>query len=463
MNYDELLTLCGYEPEEIERERPRIEKAFRKLEFTPEDIARGEKRVRQYYDIELTSIRKVLGLWIKSLIDLVLAKEEGKKVIYTAMPPMFQVLNAMAMASKDVYVIAPDIILAQTLGGIFDKLSPILEVAEGDLLPAGSAFCGGIQAKLGAIMKGVIPVPDLLVSTGFVCDQTPKIDERLGERYGIPVAYVDSPHDAYQKNWPQVSDERVKYLAQESIDALTKFKEVTGYSATEEMGQRANLRAADLRKRCDKVFDLVRNADPTPTGFNNVGNLVRSANAVVNTTTFAEDIEGLIDLFYKELKERIDRGEGVLPKGAPRIGITMIYCDPAPISMMEKSGLAVVIDLSGLVTTNRENIPSRYEDFWERGAESLLRWLGAKLARRLTQVCKEWDLDGAILNFPIGCRELCVAPHKAKQLITKELGIPVLLLESDHVDTRHYSAESMKSRVEAFAEVLKAAKAAKTK
>ena len=95
MYYDELLRLCGYEPEEIERERPRIEKAFDKIELTPEDINRGMKRVNHYFDIELTSIRKMMGLWIKSLIDLVLAREERDKIIYCAAPPFPQLANAM--------------------------------------------------------------------------------------------------------------------------------------------------------------------------------------------------------------------------------------------------------------------------------------------------------------------------------------------------------------------------------
>ena len=463
MYYDELLRLCGYEPEQIERERPRIEKAFEKLEFTPEDIDRGEKRVRQYFDIELNSIRKTLGLWIQCLIDLVLAREERRKIIYCAMPPFSSLMNVMAMVSEDIYVSPPDIVLSHTVGGIFDKLNPILETAEGDLLPAGSASCGGILAKLGAIIKGIIPVPDLLVSSGFVCDQTPKIDQLIGERYGIPVAYVDGPHDEMRKNWPQISDRRVKYLAQEAKDALTKFKEVTGYTVTEEVSRRANERSTDLATRCNQVFDLIRHADPAPISFVNIGKAFPLVVAV-NTTTLYKDMEGLVDLLYREIGERVDRGEGVLPKGALRVAVDVIWTDPAPLSMIEKAGLVVVIDLgNGMVATEPERVPSKYEGFWESSANLVLRFCGTKFAERLTQMCKESGFDGVILNYPIGCRDLCIAPLKARELITKELGIPVLLLECDHVDTRNYSAEAMRGRVEAFAEMLKAAKAAKAK
>jgi hypothetical protein len=78
MYYDSVFRLCGYEPREIEEQRPRIERAFGKLEFTPEDFDRAEERVREYFDIELAGIRKMLGLWLQSLVDVVLAREEGR-------------------------------------------------------------------------------------------------------------------------------------------------------------------------------------------------------------------------------------------------------------------------------------------------------------------------------------------------------------------------------------------------
>jgi benzoyl-CoA reductase/2-hydroxyglutaryl-CoA dehydratase subunit BcrC/BadD/HgdB len=462
MYYDELLKLCGYEPEEIEGERPRIEKVFEKLEFTPEDIDRGEKRVRQYFDIELNGIRKMLGLWVKSLIDLVLAREERRKIIYCAAPPFSQVASAMVMVSEDIYVVSPEVTLSQTVGGIFDRLGSILETAEGDLLPAGLAYCAGLQTRLGAIIKGVIPVPDLLVSSGFVCDETPKLDEMVSLMYGVPVAYIDGVNDAVEENWPQISDRRIEYLAQEARDALAKFKEVTGYTVTEEVSRRANERSADLLARSKRVLELIRNADPTPMSFVDIGIAFRLATRVANTTTVSIDTGGMVDLLYREIKERVDRGEGVLPKGAPRIAIGLSWSEPTSVSMIEKAGLVVLVDMT--TTTEVERIPrSKYEDYWERSSESALCFCGIKFAAKVKQICKEWAVDGAILNYPVGCRDLCISPVKSQEVIMKELGIPVLLLECDHIDTRNYSAEAMRGRVEAFAEMLKAAKAAKAK
>jgi benzoyl-CoA reductase/2-hydroxyglutaryl-CoA dehydratase subunit BcrC/BadD/HgdB len=336
-----------------------------------------------------------------------------------------------------------------------------LEAAEEDLLPLASCYCGGIKAKLGAISKGVIPVPDLLVASGFVCDQTPKVDEILSERYNIPVAYIDGTLDEEKTNWEETSDRRVEYLVQESKDALSQFQEVTGCTVTEEMVREANSRARDLRKRCKKIADLIRDADPALIGFDNVAALFRAANWLVNPTTYGKT-EEVIDLCYRELKERADRGEGVVAKGAPRVAVYKVCGDPIVVHGIEKAGLAVIADNTGIMAPKREEFNSKYQDFWYQGIELFVR-MGVGYPSRQVEFFKDLNIDGLIYNYPVGCRDQCIAPVKVREVITSELGIPVLLLEFDHVETRLYSAEAIMNRVEPFAEMLKEIKAAKAK
>jgi benzoyl-CoA reductase/2-hydroxyglutaryl-CoA dehydratase subunit BcrC/BadD/HgdB len=461
MYYDSVLKLCGYESGEIEEQRPRLEKAFARLGFSPEDFTRAEERLNKYFDVELVGIRKMLGLWIRSLIDVVLAREEGKKLVYTMMPPMVIVQNTMAMASRDVYVTAPDILLSYTHGAIFDKLTPLLKSAEEDLLPLASCYCGGIKAKLGAITEGVLPLPDLLVASGFVCDQTPKVDEILSERYNIPAVYIDGTLDEEKLNWENTSEIRIEYLIQEGKDALKKFEEVTGSKVTDEMVQEGNALARDIRKRCKKVADIIRDADPAVIGFDSVAALFRAANWLVNPTTYRK-IEEVIDLCYEGLKERADRGVGIVAKGAPRVAVYKVCGDPIVVSGIEKAGLAVIADNTGIMGPKREELKSKYNDFWHQGVELFVR-MGVGYPSRQVEFFKDLNLDGVIYNYPVGCRDQCISPVKVRDVLTKEFGIPVLLLEFDHVETRLYSAETIMNRVEPFAEMLKKNKAARAK
>lgn len=82
-HYSELLKLCGFGDEDMEREKSRIDQVFDKLEFGPRDFAFAEKWVRENHDVELAGVRKILGLWLLEFIDLVLAKQDGKNRLFS--------------------------------------------------------------------------------------------------------------------------------------------------------------------------------------------------------------------------------------------------------------------------------------------------------------------------------------------------------------------------------------------
>ena len=463
MDYENFLTLCGYDKKEVEEQRKRIELGIEKLGLTQEDFLRAEKRMNDYFDVDLLSMRKMLGLWFKSLLDIVLAREEGKKLVYTMMPPLVLLQNAMTMVSTDLLVTAPDILLNYTFGAIFGNQDPLMETAERDLLPMASAHCGGPKALLAAVSEGILPLPDVMMASGFVCDQTPKIDEIINERHNVPVIYIDGVLDEEKGRWDAGYERRLEYLLQEGKNAIIQLEEITGFKVTDEQLERANERARDLRVRSKKIAELYFKSDPPPTGFNNIAALFRAANWLVNPSTY-NHVEKIMDLCYEELKERIAKGQGVVEKGAPRVAMLKVCVDPVIVDRIEKIGLAVVADNTGVIVPKKEEFKSKYDDFWHQGIELFIR-MGVGCAARQVEIFKDISqmggLDGLILNYPIGCRDQCVGPMKVQDMINKELGIPCLLLDFDHVETRTYSADVIASRVEPFAEMLKQKKMAK--
>jgi benzoyl-CoA reductase/2-hydroxyglutaryl-CoA dehydratase subunit BcrC/BadD/HgdB len=65
-----------------------------------------------------------------------------------------------------------------------------------------------------------------------------------------------------------------------------------------------------------------------------------------------------------------------------------------------------------------------------------------------------------IYNYQFSCRPLACNSKLLKVHIEKERGLPTLLLDMDFYDDRNYSAAALRTRLEAFAEMLKARKAA---
>ena len=217
--YSDLFTLCDYKPEELKQEKPRIERAFEIMGIESSDINRAVERLHKYIWVESLGMRKILGIWMKDMIDLVLANEEGRKTVYTSYPAIREVAAITSISSEKMVGACPDALLNVVMGMIFGKLNPYLEEAESLVLKTGLAFCSLLKTRMGAISKGLIPKPALTIPSGLICDQAPKTDEVLHEMFDINVAYIDTPWDEAENEYPVVNPRRVKYLAKELKNA----------------------------------------------------------------------------------------------------------------------------------------------------------------------------------------------------------------------------------------------------
>ncbi len=456
----EFLNLCGFEPEEIEKEMPRIDKAFSILEISDEDVGRAKAKIQKYLDIELNGVRKVLGIWLKELVDMVLAKEEGKKIIYVSYPPIPQMVAALALTSEDIYCASPDIVVSNTLNLMFDKIIPILETAEKNGLSPGIAFCSYLQTRFGAVVKGIVPKPDLLIPSCFLCDLTPATDQLLHELYGIPVAYIDNTIDEKGEQWPDgINPRKVKYFATEMKNSIEMFKQVTGRQLSESEVREAVDVANRLNSLCSRIQDL-RKADPLPLSQNDY-HLAFSLNCIGRG--LKEGNEAL-ETLLAELEDRVDAGKGVVKKGAPRVMLVMMPHDPSLAAAIGELGLAACVTASASMKSSYP--PAAYTDLWEEVADSHMRGRGANYSSlayilQLKEAVRQSNVEGVIFFRHYSCRQYSIFPLKAKEVIEKEMGIPVLLLDGDYCDFRSYNTQQMMTKLETFAEIVKSDRAAR--
>lgn len=316
----ELLSLCGFGPNEIESERRRVEEVFKRLSITAGDIDQAKQRLIKYYDTELQGVRKMFRLYIKELVDLVLAREEGKtKIIYGFMAPVIgEIGSALMTQSKEVYVASPSNIFINGLGSLFGKLVPILEAAEKKWLKAGAvAHCGNVKTIAGLFLLDLIPKPDLLVTSGYMCETAPKTTELLHEFFDIPTYYCDSCQDIESMEDPharQVIDLAVKNLRKlsERMQAVVGL-ELTDDRLLEIQGARKALGSAKLR-----IYKLMEGCDPLPLRSTHRVFIARLATSSFNMDDLPDQVDAL-DTLYNELQERVNQGFAAVEKGSPRI------------------------------------------------------------------------------------------------------------------------------------------------
>ncbi len=459
--YEELFSLCGYEAEEIKEERSPIERALHILELGPDDMDRALKFVNRYHEVSLLGVRKLLGAWLKELVDLVLAKEEGKKIVYFEFPAIFGPTWLLKYSSDEVYAASPDVVFCATMGQIFDKQASIHETGE-TFLPPGHGICTLWTHKIGALKKKYIPVPDVVMASSYMCDVGSKGSDMLSELYGVKVAHIDSCPDYEWGEYPAFTREKINFFGGEINKAFELIENTVNIKVRQDGLDKSMGTINEFLNLFSQLGSLNAH-DPQPISTCAL-NLCQPFIVASTGRCVTHGIEAM-KILIEETRQRVEKGIGVVQKGAPRV-ILFIYShsDPRIAKMMEEymaipaSFVAFypIIQPPG-ITLNLDE----YKTVGEKiAAMEMLNGMfhsGYGIVKKFELIISHLrdQVDGAIYSILYHCRPAALGSHTMKKFIEEKQGIPVLQLELDLWDHRYYNAESMRVRIETFAEMLK--------
>jgi len=373
------------------------------------------------------------------------------------------VIKAATGSSDAFYIGCPEVVLCQTLGQIFNRLHPVLEEGEAKGLAPGHAMCSLLQIKNGALEKGILPIPDMSIATSYFCDMGPKADELMQYKYGYPVQYVDACLDSPWGEWPAFDPEKAHYLGTQVNDLFKSLKDLFDLEITEEIWNNARLLAGRLYLATNQLNQHLI-ADPVPLG-------VADSELIINfpmgcTGIAMEEGAEAVEILAREVGERVEKGIGVVPRNAPRVALAFqSLIDPVFNQMIGEVGLAVPVVAILLPPPPAPDSQSYATlTLGEKRAEKAM-YGGAYhssygLIKRMEESLKFAEVDGMIYNYQFSCRPLACNSKLLKLHIEKERRLPTLLLDMDFYDDRNYSAAALRTRLEAFSEMLKARKAA---
>lgn len=450
----ELLKLCGFEEQEIEVELPRIEKAFNRLGINTEDIERGKQRLKKYYDVELKGVRKVIRLCVKELVNALLIREESDgKVIYGFMAPgVDSICSALVSKSNEVFAISQCWAFQIVYGCLFGKIVPVIEEAEKKWLKAGLvAHCANIKTLVGSLTLGLFPKPDLLVTTGFLCEAAPKTLDLLHELYNIPVWYMDACKDRQSWEYPEPAD-RIASLTAKSLKKLAeRIQGVTGVEITDGMLSDIMDAKGKLHDALSRLRGLVQSSDPLPLSPTHE-NLWMCLNSLTLSIDGIAEATEVINSLYDELRQRVDKGLGVVEKGAPRVLAILPagQTDPRLEHLACEVGIAIVaLDTNSTAHFNKVS-ENPYMKFGLQLEQAPLDLTITGRIPFIIEQCKKLNIDGVLDRYHVGCRSVVADALIIKEAVKKELGLPVLVMEWENFDPRAYNHEQFKRRLEVF-------------
>lgn len=467
MKTTELLRALKYTDEEIKTEKNRVDQALTKCKIIKdEDIDKALSNLKKYLTTE--AARKMLGIALKRFTDMMLAKDEGKKLVYLIHEEMPQIILTFygSMGREKLCIEIPETIMLSLFGQTcFDKTAELLEYGEKHGMDITAAHCPVDKVALGAVGEGVIPRPDFITSGGVWCDQGPKQCEVMGEIFNIPYFLsTDSLRDEPWRYFPEIDEDNAIYLGETMERHFRDIAKQLGTELTMEHFRNARVEVAKIWFQLMEVHKLISEADPRP--------ISATDDELFYWMTGYPDwrvaeMNEAYRLLIAEIKDKIAKGEGVVPKGALR---TNFSCDSRPdiYRMCEKElGLNIVLPgtMFWIAPFERMRKFSKETNEFVRFAEAymkrgFIRCSAWDQVVRAAELAKHFKLDGYMVATEYGCRPLCWFGHWVKDEVEKEAGIPVIYYEHS-IDPRTHTPEQMSTKIETFASMMKIRKAAK--
>ena len=302
---------------------------------------------------------------------------------------------------------------------------------------------------VGAVVSGKNEVPIDAYSTVCGCcdDQIKKSWQIMAEATGGPSYFWESPRfDAESEKWA------IDFMIKELEQMFRWLTSHTGIKVNDETVRNAIRQGNRLRQDLLEITQLLR-SNPVPIS----GLEYYMTQAMIGDYTLdPELLHRQYKILLSELKTRVDHSTA---------GPSLMSRKPLRLYLMgeetQEFGLFNIIENCGGVLVGCDTrLSLYYELIKEDGAaiENLARWIWkmpcnlptAERIKVTIPYIKKQEPDAIIISNVIGSRNLPGAERLVREIITDELGIPVLSIETG---LPLMSIEKVKSQIKTFIEI----------
>ena len=134
--------------------------------------------------------------------------------------------------------------------------------------------------------------------------------------------------------------------------------------------------------------------------------------------------------------------------------------NPGIIQMLENEGISVPhMEVNSV--TPKKYWPEARNPCEEIAAKFFKSPITQSFRMRIESVieaCRKWKIDGLFWYNHFSCRPTYTDSIMIIKAVKERLKIPAILIEGDAYDPRYYTREQLRTRIEAFAEMLKTEK-----
>lgn len=312
-----------------------------------------------------------------------------------------------------------------------------------------SDLCSTSRCILGAALINALPTPDFLAFTSLPCDVGSHIYFTLSQLYGSKWFLLDVP--LYYDD----EEEAIAYLENQIRNLVILMEDALDLKLDPEMLKTAITYSNEASLYAQKTNELAR--------------MIPSPLSAMETMEFASAAHLLGSKEMAEMcKERYEEIKGNIRNARfegnrkPRIlwhGLRPYYTDEIFDHLEDKCKVEVIseLDVYGVFYCGWEFLDP--EQPFRSLAKRMLLLQGSfssineQFIRQISGRLDEYSIDGVIAYNSRGCRHMLSVSQVFRDIFNNN-DRPYLEIDGDYIDDRDYSFEQIKTRIDAFAELL---------
>jgi len=470
--YDELLKLCGFEPGEAKDYKPTLKEGLGKLLVTEDDVRFAvTERLPKCWSVNLEGMRRVLGCWLREYIRLAIPTPDETRICHTFFPQLgMAYLHPIKLADPTVRVGLPDF-LATFVGAAFFNVGwKYVEAAEREGAAIEQIGCSLNKIRYGLHILEIVPRVDASICFHSLCDDAALTDQLIHEWDGTNVYTPYRVRDIAFDGDP-FDETNIEYFVASLEEGHRKAEEWLSIKIKPEHKTKAMELLVELSTKTYVPILEFMKVDPAPLNGNDL--LHAFFPIAVPFDTGYDELFKAHDILQEELKEMVDQGKGVVPKGTPRVTWRIMHPWGCPwiIPMCHELGLSADFGEAFLIGGMQFN---KAAEIWERATDvyrmtagflPMVSVLGTSLEymfRCDEEHIKEYKIDGFISTGYRPCRTLEGHSLILARMIEERIGIPCITPDVDvYIDRGDFPKERMRTLLETFADIVKRSKAKK--
>lgn len=382
---------------------------------------------------EAVSGRKLFSLEVARLGRRLFSGEQP--VAWCGVMAPFDLLHAMGVTSCFVEFVGAMLSVA----GVVE---PMLQ--ESEQLGYSTDCCAYHRAVTGASRMGLMPVPDFLIATSAPCTGGLAVIENLARYWEKDLLVLHVP--------PRNDRRSVAYLAGQLRDMTGFVSDHTG-RALDASALAETIRNTNRAREVMLEMYRMAQAVPSPARRRDMVNFGIVMSLFLGTT---EAIQ-IAERYRDEFGRKVEAGASGIADEQVRLlwfQNRIQFQNPLEDMLADEFAAAIVADELNDITWEPIDPEDPFTGMAERILSVSLTGSADHRIRILERMARDYRVDGAINPCHWGCRQGAGGRGLVEEGL-KKIGVPVLNLEVDCIDPRNFSEGQLKTRIQAFVEMLK--------